>query len=155
MSIKELRRRKVARAVFTQAWSYNKKTELYRLSFASSLKLAWKTVRSIIKLIHTKLRGVTHGGRQLLLQRLNRCTLEQVALSFKRDYNNAYDRNAVQIIATSVKTGSSAILGYLSSKLAVDVANALDKGRQAVILTWGVTGADKQFCGCNLTYAIQ
>jgi hypothetical protein len=155
MSIKEIRRRKIARTVLLQAWNYSRKTELYRLSFASSLKLAWKTVRSLSRLIHTKLRGVIYYGRQLLLRRLQQCSPEKVVLYFKRDYNNFYDIWAVQIIAMSIITGLSAPIGYLSSTMAAYVAPFLDSGKMAVILSWNITGLNKQYLGCNLTYTIQ
>lgn len=155
MSTMEFKRRRIASAVFKEAWNYNKRTSLYQLTFASSLKLAWRIVRAVVKLNHTKIRGVVHAGRQLLLQRLSRCTQKQVVLSFKRDSNNVYDDYAVQIIATSIKTGAEAVLGYASSMIAPTIANALDCGRRAIILDWCVTGQDKQFRGCNITYVIQ
>jgi len=98
---------------------------------------------------------VVHSGRQLLLQRLSHYTQEQVVLSFRREHSNPHDKNAVQIIASSVRTDSIAILGYLSARLAVDVANILDGGQQAIIVSWDITGGGKQYWGCNFTYVIQ
>jgi len=68
MSQKESTRRKMARAVFLQAWKYIKRSGIRTFSLA--LKLAWRTIRSLAHFSYSKVRGVSFANRQVLLKKL-------------------------------------------------------------------------------------
>lgn len=81
------------------------------MSRSAAMVRAWVTVK--LHRIETKTAGVTHGNRQKLLARLSR--------TLNRESGNAYDSNAVQIVA-AVRGKGSAVMGYLNRQLAAAIA---------------------------------
>lgn len=153
MSDKEKHRRRVCKAVLNEAWRVFIRTGRLIYKFSLCLKLAWKTIRSKLRLIYSKVRGVTFDNRQELLYRLAKYPASDVLLSFIREPDNPVDSNAVAIAATVVGKGTAKI-GYLSKELAVEVAPILDIGKDAVVVFEGITGTSKLQLGCNLCFAI-
>lgn len=152
MSIKEQRRRNIASAVFKQAWRFKKRTILFTLSLAASLKLAWRAVRSMVRIRHSKVAGVSR--RQAVLWRLAQYNQEDIILYFEREPENQFDSNAVQVVV-AVKARGKAVLGYMKKELAAVIAPILDAGAQALVLFDGVTGTgSKGLLGCNYSYII-
>jgi hypothetical protein len=154
MSIKEMRRRKVAAFVMIEAWKLNRNTICYQLSFASSLKLAWKIIRSKIRMHHTKIVGVTYQTRQKLLCRLVQYPKHQIILKLVREPYNTHDNFSIAIVAEVMNKGKAAI-GYLSSHLANVISPLMDSGHQIIVTSFDITGgsASKHY-GCNLCYLI-
>ena len=80
---------------------------------------------------HTKIVGVTHGNRQQLIKSLK---IGDV-LTFQREPNNQYDRNAIAIMTT---TGEQ--LGYISKELAEKLAPKMDIGINFEVKVSNITG---------------
>lgn len=153
MSTKEQHRRRICRSVFNESWRVYKRTGRLKYSFSLCLKLAWRTVRSKLRFINTKIRGVSFNRRQHLLYRLMQYDYRDITLSFKREAKNKFDFNAVAIIAT-VKEKGTAKIGYLSKELAANVASLLDIGKDAVVVFEEITGKSKPQLGCNFRFVI-
>jgi len=151
MSDKEIRRRMQCRFVLKEAWKYIKRTTIYSMSLA--LKLAWMTIRSKVRLYKTKVRGVSFEPRQRILRKLLKYKRSDIKLFFIRDYDNAYDCNAISVIATVVGKGSAPI-GYVSKAIAEIIAPKLDAGYRAVVIFDKVTGVGKKYLGCNFSYVL-
>ena len=154
MSTKEMQRRKVAAVVMREAWALKKRTTLYYMNIGAALMIAWKAVRSMMRYIYTKVRGTTYTNRQKLLRRLLSYDNTEIVLSFNRDHDNVYDRNAIAIMAT-VKGKGESVVGYLSKELASVVAPLMDSGGRAVVMFNGITGGSGyNHLGCNLKFII-
>ena len=92
-------------------------------------------------MIYTKIVGVTFDDRQASLEKL------QIGdkLELKRERENPFDKNAVQVAF------KGEMLGYIKKELAEKIAAQMDK------LSWQysaevleVTGKDKGLLGCNI-----
>lgn len=83
----------------------------------------------MVKLEQVKIRvlGVTYGKRQTALEHLRRYKPEDISIQLVREIGNAYDRNAVKVIA-SVRNRGSYCMGYLPRGLAAFIAPLLDCG---------------------------
>ena len=112
---------------------------------------AWITVK--LHTIRTKAAGVTFGRRQELLYRLTRYAPDDIAVRLERDTGNAYDRNAVQIIA-AVKGKGDAVIGYINRELAAAIAPLLDKGKAIKAAFEGITGGHEYGLNYGLNFAI-
>lgn len=153
MSAKETKRRQIASTVFRSAWELKKRTTLFAYSFKTALFLSWRTVRKLLRFIHTKVRGTTFENRQKLLGRLRAYDYRDVIMSLVREPANAFDANAVQVWA-HVRDKGSGCIGYVSKELAMEMAPQLDAGKQAVALFEGITGGGDMNFGCNFRYLL-
>lgn len=106
-------------------------------SRSAAMVRAWITVK--LRAIQTKAAGVTHGNRQTLIERLTRYAPEEITVTLQREKNNAYDKNAVQIVA-AVRGKGSAVIGYINRELAAALAPLLDKGVQIASRFKEITG---------------
>lgn len=123
------------------------------MSRSAAMVRAWITVK--LRRIETKTAGVTHGNRQKLLARLSRYAPEDITIQLQRESGNAYDSNAVQIVA-AVRGKGSAVMGYLNRQLAAAIAPLLDKGKEIHSIFKAITGgADYRLTyGLNVELAI-
>ena len=112
---------------------------------------AWITVK--LRTIRTKAAGVTFGRRQALIERLTRYSSEEITIQLQRENGNAYDRNAVQIIA-AVKGKGAAVIGYINRELAAAIAPLLDKGKAIKAAFEGITGGHEYGLNYGLNFAI-
>lgn len=94
---------------------------------ANAMVKAWVLVK--LPLVETKVVGVTFGRRQEAIEHLSRYSAEDIHIVLKRDRDNAYDRNAVAVIAVVSGKGSY-LIGYLPRALAVFVAPLMDAGKE-------------------------
>ncbi|WHH57193.1 HIRAN domain-containing protein [Petroclostridium sp. X23] len=154
MSDKEIKRRKIARAVFVEAWYLKKQTVIFIYGIGTALKIAWNTVRSYMRYHYSKVRGTTFGNRQTLLKRLSMYDAKDIILSFVREPNNPADASAVQVWA-SVQNRGKVCIGYLSKQLAAELAPLLDAGKMAVVKFDCITGIGRNsYLGCNFRFLI-
>lgn len=153
MSEKEMKRRRMLSNIFIEAWRLKKKTCLITLSFGTSLKLAWMLLRSKLKIYHTKAVGVTFEGRQNTLHILQSYSLENIILYLKRDKENPYDNNAIQVLA-QVKGRGHGVIGYVNRDLASSIAPLLDAGKNSVAILNDITGGNGNFFGCNFSFIL-
>lgn len=121
------------------------------MSRGAAMIRAWITVK--LRTIHTKAAGVTFGRRQALIERLSRYSSEEITIQLQRESGNAYDRNAVQIIA-AVKGKGSAVMGYINRELAAAIAPLLDKGKQVKAAFEAITGGHEYGLNYGLNVAI-
>lgn len=118
---------------------------------SAAMVRAWITVK--LRTIHTKASGVTFGRRQGLLDRLSRYSSEDITIKLERESGNAYDRNAVQIVA-AVKGKGSAVMGYIGRELARVIAPLLDKGKTVKAAFEEITGGHEYGLNYGLNVAI-
>jgi ADP-ribosylglycohydrolase len=94
---------------------------------ANAMVKAWVLVK--LHSVSTKVSGVTYGKRQQAIEHLTHYHPENIRISLYRDRTNAYDNNAIAVIAT-VKGKGSYTMGYLPKALAAFIAPLMDKGKQ-------------------------
>jgi hypothetical protein len=103
---------------------------------AATLK-AWLLIK--LAAVDTKAAGVTHGKRQTALKRLERYPRGMVSVTLEREPGNAFDKNAVAVVA-SVEGKGSYTVGYLPRTLAAFVAPLMDAGKAVTSSYKAVTG---------------
>lgn len=121
------------------------------ISRSAAMIRAWITVK--LRTITTKTAGVTYGRRQGLLDRLNRYSPDDIMITLQRENGNAYDPNAVQIVA-AVRGKGSAVMGYIGRELAKVIAPLLDKGKAVKADFAGITGGHEYGLNYGLNVAI-
>lgn len=94
-------------------------------SKAAAFVKAWVLVK--LEQVKIRVSGVTYGKRQTALEHLRRYKPEDISIQLVREIGNAYDRNAVKVIA-SVRNRGSYCMGYLPRGLAAFIAPLLDCG---------------------------
>ena len=87
---------------------------------------AWVLVK--MQSVSTKVSGVTYGKRQKAIEHLTHYRPEDIRISLYRDRTNAYDCNAVAVIAT-VRNKGAYTMGYLPKALAAFIAPLIDSGK--------------------------
>lgn len=122
------------------------------VSRSAAMIRAWITVK--LRAIRTKAVGVTYGRRQGLLDRLSRYSPDDITIMLRRENGNAYDPNAVQIIA-AVRGRGSAVMGYINRELAAAVAPLLDAGKNVTAAFEAVTGGHEYGLNYGLNVAIR
>lgn len=76
----------------------------------------------------TRVAGVTHVKRQTAIEHLQHYRAEDINITLVRDRQNAYDVNAVAVVAT-VKGKGSYTMGYLPRAMAMFIAPLLNAGK--------------------------
>lgn len=152
MSEKEFKRRKIAKAVMCKAWKVFKGC---MLSWRTCLRMSWRTIRFIAPIRFTKLRGVTFGNRQEILQRLSGYRTSDIRLTFQREPDNPYDLNAILVVATVRNKGMVGV-GYLSREISSWLTPLFDSGKEVVVMLDCITGVNREggFLGMNLEYVL-
>ena len=121
------------------------------VSRSAAMVRAWITVK--LRTIRTNTAGVTYGKRQGLLHRLNKYSPEDITITLERETGNAYDPNAVQIVA-GVKGKGSAVMGYVGRELAKVIAPLLDAGKSVKAVFDGITGGSDYRLNYGLNIAL-
>lgn len=109
---------------------------------ANAMVKAWVLVK--LPNICTKVAGVTYGKRQQAIEHLTHYRPENIRISLYRDKANAYDRNAVAVIAT-VKGKGSYTMGYLPKALAAFIAPLMDAGRTITSRLASIKGTNEPY----------
>ena len=94
---------------------------------ANAMVKAWALVK--MPQLLTKVSGVTYGKRQTAIEHLTHYRPELVKVSLCRDTRNAYDKNAIAVIAT-VQGKGSYTMGYVPKALAAFIAPLIDSGKR-------------------------
>lgn len=118
------------------------------VSRSAAMVRAWITVklrRLIIRAV-----GVTHGNRQKLLEHLTRYNAADIALTLQRERGNAYDKNAIQIVA-AVRNKGAAVIGYINRELAKAITPLMDKGLTVTSRFLNIVGGSEPY----LNYGIE
>lgn len=114
---------------------------------ANAMVKAWVLVK--LPNICTKVAGVTYGKRQQAIEHLTHYRPENIRISLYRDNANAYDRNAIAVIAT-VKGKGSYTMGYLPKALAAFIAPLMDAGRTITSRLAGIRGTNEPYLNYGL-----
>ncbi len=114
---------------------------------ANAMVKAWVLVK--LPNICTKVAGVTYGKRQQAIEHLTHYRPENIRISLYRDKANAYDRNAVAVIAT-VKGKGSYTMGYLPKALAAFIAPLMDAGRTITSRLASIRGTNEPYLNYGL-----
>ena len=114
---------------------------------ANAMVKAWVLVK--LPNICTKVAGVTYGKRQQAIEHLTYYRPEHIRISLYRDKANAYDRNAVAVIAT-VKGKGSYTMGYLPKALAAFIAPLMDAGRTITSRLASIKGTNEPYLNYGL-----
>ena len=95
---------------------------------------------------YTKVAGNTYipGGQELLA-----ALKSNQELTLKRDKQNQYDKNAVEIIANDKR------IGYLPAHVAREVAPRMDNDANYKCYVSEVTGGGNKHYGCNLKLVLE
>lgn len=105
----------------------------------SSYNLTYKFSNAVYS-IHSKIRGITVGDRQRLVEYLK--TGQELRLV--REPKNNYDRNAIAIYCEQGQ------LGYIPKELSVKLAPQIDKGQFIRCTVANITGAAYANSGVNI-----
>ena len=114
---------------------------------ANAMVKAWVLVK--LPNICTKVAGVTYCKRQQAIEHLTHYRPENIRISLYRDKANAYDRNAVAVIAT-VKGKGSYTMGYLPKALAAFIAPLMDAGRTITSCLASIRGTNEPYLNYGL-----
>ena len=95
------------------------------LTLSEAFKKAWQLIKG--QTITTKVKGVTAGRGQRILERLTHYCPEQIIVQLEREPHNLYDSNAVAVNVGIVAKGIVKV-GYLPAPLAKVASGLLDKG---------------------------
>lgn len=114
---------------------------------ANAMVKAWVLVK--LPNICTKVAGVTYGKRQQAIEHLTHYRPENIRISLYRDNANAYDRNAIAVIAT-VKGKGSYTMGYLPKALSAFIAPLMDAGRTITSRLASIRGTNEPYLNYGL-----
>ena len=122
----------IRKAVCTIA--HNLRKAGYTLSQA--FRTAWHRVRE------TKFRaaGVTADGRQGRLEYLKNFPLEDLQIGCRRERENRYDSNAIQILVMIKSLRKYAVIGYVPRTVSAQVAAVMDQGIRVKAELMGIIG---------------
>ncbi|AEG14644.1 HIRAN domain-containing protein [Desulfofundulus kuznetsovii DSM 6115] len=118
----------------------------------AALKRAWAMSRQ--ERYFTKVRGVSHGKRQLAIVRLAQYNASEIRIWLVREPGNPADRNAVAVVAEVIGKGC-AKLGYLAAGHAAVVAPVLDRlGGKLRGNLEAITGGNGRRYGVNISFTL-
>ena len=114
---------KVRKAVCVMA------NELKKLGYSLSqaFKKAWAQVKNTMKV---RVVGTTFENRQERLQFLKQFHLNDLTVTLKREPDNEFDSNAIQIIVHIKPISCRTVIGYLPKELARELSKVIDIGIQ-------------------------
>ena len=96
-------------------------------SLSQAFKKAWAQVKNTIKV---RVAGTTFENRQERLQFLKQFHLNDLTVTLKREPDNEFDSNAIQIIVHIKPILRRTVIGYLPKELARELSKVIDIGIQ-------------------------
>ena len=114
---------------------------------ANAMVKAWVLVK--MPSVLTKVSGVTYGKRQQAIEHLTHYRPENIRISLYRDSTNAYDSNAIAVIAT-VRGKGSYTMGYLPKALSAFIAPLMDAGKTIISRFTEVRGTCEPYMNYGL-----
>lgn len=95
--------------------------------------------------------GVTFENRQNKL--ISVLTADSCYMTLRREKNNNYDPNAIQVLAhiTKNEKKTTFTIGYIPKDKAFWLAKAMDDGKECRITYYKIVGNYRQNLGCRLT----
>ena len=96
-------------------------------SLSQAFKKAWAQVKNTMKV---RVVGTTFENRQERLQFLKQFHLNDLTVTLKREPDNEFDNNAIQIIVHIKPISRRTVIGYLPKELARELSKVIDIGIQ-------------------------
>jgi hypothetical protein len=96
-------------------------------SLSQAFKKVWKWVKLSMTICAT---GTTFGNRQECLNFLKQFKPNDLSVTLKREPDNQYDSNAVQIVVHIHPLSKRTVIGYVPKELARELAKVMDMGIQ-------------------------
>ena len=96
-------------------------------SLSQAFKKAWAQVKNTMKV---RVAGTTFENRQERLQFLKQFHLNDLTVTLKREPDNEFDNNAIQIIVHIKPISCRTVIGYLPKELARELSKVIDIGIQ-------------------------
>lgn len=84
--------------------------------------------------------GVTHDGRQRMLEELDRYSKTDIQIQLEHELNNPFDKNAVIVLANVRGEKHKMRVGYIDRRNAIIWASLLDKGVMIGSALQGIVG---------------
>lgn len=106
------------------------------LTLSEAFKTAWHRVKDTT----FRAAGVTAGTRQKSLEKLAQFPLDDLVAGFRREPDNKFDANAVQILVKIKSLNVYCIAGYVPAAIAGQIAAAMDAGIKIKAIIKGVIG---------------
>ena len=106
------------------------------LTLSEAFKTAWHRVKDTT----FRAAGVTAGTRQKSLEKLAQFPLDDLVAGFRREPDNKFDANAVQILVKIKSLNVYCIAGYVPAVIAGQIAAAMDAGVKIRAIIKGVIG---------------
>ena len=118
----------------------------------NAMETAWKLIR--YRALRTRINGTTFDNRQNVLQLLCKYNPADITVKLVRDYLNAFDRNAVAVVA-GVKDKVRAVIGYLPKAVANTTSVLMDKGFEVSADTLSIVGgyAEQEYYGARICFS--
>ena len=106
------------------------------LSKSAAFVKAWQTVKGH----NFRAAGVTADRGQEKLSTLSKFNADDLQIAFRREPDNQYDSNAIQVFVKIKSLNKYCQLGYVSHNLAVRIAPVMDQGIKIRGTVCGVIG---------------
>ena len=153
MSSNEKRRRRIASFVTKEAWRIRKSS--CDITMQEAFWIAWGRVKCRLKVLKSRITGVSYGFGQDVLRDIKDLQREQIKLAFYPEPQNPYDRNAMAVIAI-INGNRTAKIGYVPRHTAYQINESIDRGKR--VLAWfdGVVGQHipNGMLGCRFNYVV-
>ena len=122
-------------------------------SLSQAFKKVWKWVKLSMTICAT---GTTFGNRQECLNFLKQFKPTDLSVTLKREPDNQYDSNAVQIVVHIHPLSKRTVIGYVPKELARELAKVMDMGIQVKATLKQIIGgySYKEMLGALVNIAI-
>ena len=122
-------------------------------SLSQAFKKVWKWVQLSMTICAT---GTTFGNRQECLNFLKQFKPNDLSVTLKREPDNQYDSNAVQIVVHIHPLSKRTVIGYVPKELARELAKVMDMGIQVKATLKQIIGgySYKEMLGALVNIAI-
>lgn len=106
------------------------------MTLSEAFKTAWHRVKDTT----FRAAGVTVGTRQKSLEKLAQFPLDDLVAGFRREPDNKFDKNAIQILVKVRSLNAYCHVGYIPAVIAGQIAAAMDAGVKFRAIIKGVIG---------------
>ena len=105
-------------------------------TLGQAFRIAWQRVRKI----KFRAAGVTAENRQARLEYLKSFAPDDLQVGFRREPNNQYDGNAIQILVMIKSLRKYTVIGYVPQMVSEQMAAVMDKGIKVNAGLLGIIG---------------
>lgn len=110
-------------------------------TLADAFRKAWSQIRKTT----VKAVGVTADNRQSRLEYLSGFRKDDLQIGFRREADNKYDSNAIQILVMIKSLRKYTVIGYIPKETAAIMAAVMDKGIKVKATLKGIIGGEKGY----------